>query len=132
MIRVLLLTILLIFNIFANSLDDKIKELKSAPKEQRYKIMNQIKMELIKLNQSQREQFLQKLLKNKGYRYHNLREENRFKKNHNCQSIEDNKYKNQHYQKGKNSHSKNGSPEKNSPNKSKQHHHNRKNRNRHK
>ena len=63
--RILFVVLVLIINTFANSLDEKIKELKSAPKEQRYKIMNQIKMELIKLNQSQREYFLQKLIKNR-------------------------------------------------------------------
>jgi len=53
---------------FASSLDNKIKELKSAPVEQRYKIMNAIKVELLKLNEAQRYRYMQKLLKNhKGF-----------------------------------------------------------------
>jgi len=48
-----------------SSLDSKIELLKNAPKEERYKIMNEIKMELIKLNESQREQMMQKLFQSK-------------------------------------------------------------------
>jgi hypothetical protein len=71
-IRVIIL--LFIFSIIASasSLDTKIKELKSALPEQRYKIMNSIKIELLKLNEAQRAKYMQKLLKGKTT-HHRLR-----------------------------------------------------------
>jgi len=66
MIMVKFLIFSLLFGVlsYASSLDNKIKELKSAPVEQRYKIMNAIKVELLKLNEAQRYRYMQKLLKN--------------------------------------------------------------------
>jgi len=60
--RAVLIALATLTNLYSNTLDDKIKALKSAPKEERYAIMNQIKMELIKLNQTQRDYFLEKLM----------------------------------------------------------------------
>jgi len=85
--RVLFIFTVLIFNLFSNSIDDKIKELKKAPKEQKYRIMNQIKMELIKLNQSQREYFIQKLMKSREIRDNNIKNTTNYNKNSYHQNI---------------------------------------------
>ena len=61
---ILTLTIFISFAIANNSLESKIAKLQTVPKEQRYKLMNQIKLELAKMNALQRKKALTKLKKN--------------------------------------------------------------------
>ena len=58
---ILILTIFISFAIADNSLESKIAKLQTVPKEQRYKLMNQIKRELAKMNATQRSRALHKL-----------------------------------------------------------------------
>jgi len=103
----ILLLLFFTISIFSLNLDAKIEALYKAPKEQRYKIMNEIKMELIKLNQSQREMFVEKLL-----RHQNIKNENQtfktvnFKKNQEYHNITEAKTK-QHLHKNKHKQNKN-------------------------
>jgi len=60
--RLLLFITIFISFIFANSsLESKIAKLQTAPKSQRYKLMNEIKRELAKMNTKQRAKALSKL-----------------------------------------------------------------------
>jgi len=61
---ILTLTMFISFAIANNSLESKIAKLQTVPKEQRYKLMNQIKLELAKMNALQRKKALTKLKKN--------------------------------------------------------------------
>ena len=58
---ILTLTIIISLAIADNSLESKIAKLQTAPKEQKYKLMNQIKRELAKMNATQRSRALNKL-----------------------------------------------------------------------
>ena len=58
---ILTLAIFISFAIANNSLESKIAKLQTVPKEQRYKLMNQIKRELAKMNATQRRKALNKL-----------------------------------------------------------------------
>jgi hypothetical protein len=59
--------------LFSSKLDRDIEALKKAPKEKRYILMNRIKVELLKLNESQRREVMEKLFKtfNKHGSLHN-------------------------------------------------------------
>ena len=58
---ILTLSIFISFAIANSSLESKIAKLQTAPKEQRYKLMNQIKRELAKMNATQRNRALNQL-----------------------------------------------------------------------
>lgn len=58
---ILILTLFISFSIASNSLESKIAKLQMVPKAQRYKLMNQIKRELAKMNASQRNRAINKL-----------------------------------------------------------------------
>ena len=58
---IVLLTIFISFATASNSLESKIVKLQTVPKEQRYKLMNQIKRELAKMNATQRSRALKRL-----------------------------------------------------------------------
>jgi len=62
MLKYFLYTLVTLSTLVATDLDKKIELLKSVPKEQRYKIMNEIKKELVKLNEAQRSQMLKYFL----------------------------------------------------------------------
>ena len=98
MLKKLFISLLLItINLLATDLDSKIEALQKAPKNQRYKIMNEIKMELIKLNQDQRDYFLQKLLKHKkGITALSGYNKEKIKKNREHQSVGKHRYKENH------------------------------------
>ena len=49
--------------LFGSSLDSQIEALKKAPPHKRFKLMNQIKLQLISLNEAQRNAVIKKLLK---------------------------------------------------------------------
>ena len=58
-------TILLIpLLLFSFNLDKEIEKLQKLPPEKRYKLMNKIKLEILKLNEKERIKILKKLLKN--------------------------------------------------------------------
>ncbi len=63
MFKIVFIVSLLSLSSFANSLQDDIAKLHSAPPNQRYKIMNRIKLQLSKMNAKQRTQTIQKLFK---------------------------------------------------------------------
>jgi len=64
MFKKFLLFMIMSFTIlFASSLQDSIKKLKSAPPSQRYKIMNMIKIRLSKMNAQERAKNMQTLFK---------------------------------------------------------------------
>ena len=99
MLKNILVLFLFTISIFASDLDAKIETLYKVPKEQRYKIMNEIKMELIKLNQSQRDMFVKKLLQHKedsGKNHYHHQRRNRFKRNRECQDIGEKKHLHKH------------------------------------
>jgi len=50
--------------LFAFNLDKEIKKLEKLPPQERYKLMNKIKLEIMKLNEKERIKILKKLLKN--------------------------------------------------------------------
>ena len=58
---IVILTIFTSFAIANNSLESKIVKLQTVPKDQRYKLMNQIKRELAKMNATQRAKALNRL-----------------------------------------------------------------------
>ena len=64
MFKIIFIIVLLNYlSLFANSLQDDIAKLHSTPPNQRYKIMNRIKLQLSKMNAKQRTQMIQKLFK---------------------------------------------------------------------
>ena len=72
--KVALILIVFVSSLFANDISLLIKELKEAPASKRYIIMNKIKMELAKLNSSQRAKCiaqLQKKIQGKKESQHN-------------------------------------------------------------
>ncbi len=64
MFKIIFIIVLLNYlSLFANSLQNDIAKLHSTPPNQRYKIMNRIKLQLSKMNARQRTQMIQKLFK---------------------------------------------------------------------
>ena len=60
---ILLFVLLTVVGLNASTIQEDILKLRSAPKEERYKIMNMIKLKLSKMNAHQRSQAIQKLFK---------------------------------------------------------------------
>lgn len=87
MFKILIILILFI-NLFAQSIDEKIAKLKSTPKNERYKLMNEIKLELSKLNEKQRVKIISELRSNHQQHdkisdfQHNIIQHNQFEKDH--------------------------------------------------
>ncbi|NPA11145.1 MAG: hypothetical protein GXO62_02770 [Epsilonproteobacteria bacterium] len=58
-----LLSILLVTTLFGFDIDKEIEKLQKLPPEKRYKLMNKIKTEILKLNEKERLKILKKLFK---------------------------------------------------------------------
>ena len=79
--RLFFLFVLLSFALFASSLEDDIALFKNAPKEQRYLIMNKIKIRLSKMNAKQRASAMQRLF-NSIHPKRNNQTTHKFQKTH--------------------------------------------------
>jgi len=67
--KILLFIMILLSTLISSSLEEMLKQLQTTPKEQRYKLVNNIKRELVKLNSEQRAQALKQLQKNLKVRH---------------------------------------------------------------
>jgi hypothetical protein len=86
-----------------SSIDSKIRALSKAPPHKRYVLMNQIKMELARLNQAQRDRIIKKLFRKSNKSSYSYNRVGLKRKQYLRGGLKKSQYKYQHVSKGKKS-----------------------------